>query len=106
MAVIAAPLLNAHTEKFYFTPNQDTANSASERPTDSLALHRVHDARLGSQPGEEMRIVLVVVGVLAAIFGGAQFLQLLGLFGSAGIGITAGAFAVAIACLRKAFKAS
>lgn len=55
-----------------------------------------------------MRIVLIVVGVLAAIFGVAQLLQLLGLFGVGfgigGIGITAGAFAVSAICLQKALK--
>ena len=55
-----------------------------------------------------MKIGLIVVGVLAAIFGVAQLLQLLGLFGAgfsiAGIGIMAGAFAVSAICLQKAFK--
>ncbi len=58
----------------------------------------------------EVKIILMFVGVVTAVFGVAQLLQLLGLFGVgfsiAGIGITVGAFAISIFCFRRAFKVS
>jgi hypothetical protein len=53
-----------------------------------------------------MKIVLILVGTLASLFGLAQFLQLLGVFGVGfslpGIGFTALGFAVALICFQKA----
>ena len=58
--------------------------------------------------GHKMKTVLIVVGALAAIYGVAQLLQLFGVFGEssgiAGVGITAGAFAVSAICFQKAFR--
>ena len=53
-----------------------------------------------------MKIVLILFGTLATVFGIAQLLQLLGFFGVGfsipGIGLTALGFAVALICFKKA----
>ncbi len=55
-----------------------------------------------------MKVGPTIAGFLVGLFAVAQLLQLLGFFGVgfsiAGIGITAGAFAISALCLKSAFK--
>jgi uncharacterized membrane protein YuzA (DUF378 family) len=54
-----------------------------------------------------MKVVMIILGVLAGLFGVAQLLQLLGVFGAGftipGIAFTVLGFAVSAACFQKAF---
>ena len=55
-----------------------------------------------------MKVVLIIVGILAALFGVAQLLKLVGVFGVGfsipGIGFTILGFLVSFLCFQRVFR--